>query len=71
MQIHHQSFCSCTALIGEDTMESLDIESKTYNTTTVTVDKTQNRWIFVFSVIIYPLAIIGVGVFVWVRRRHL
>lgn len=58
-------------MMGEDTMESLDIESKTYNTTTVTVDKTQNRWIFVFSVIIYPLAIIGVGVFVWVRRRHL
>ena len=58
-------------MMGEDTMESLDIEAKTYNTTSVTVDKTQNKWIFAFSVIIYPLAIVGVGVFVWLRRRHL
>ena len=58
-------------MMGEDTMESLDVESKTYNTTTITVDKVQNKWIFAFSVIIYPLAIIGVGVFVWMRRRHL
>ena len=52
-------------------MESLKVESKTYNTTTITVDKVQNKWIFAFSVIIYPLVIIGVGVFVWMRRRHL
>lgn len=58
-------------MMGENTMESLDIETKTYNTTTVTVDKTQSKWLFAFSVIIYPLAIIGVGVFIWIRRRHL
>lgn len=58
-------------MMGEDTMETIDIETKAYNTTTITVDNTQNRWIFVFSVILYPVAIIGVGVFVWVRRRHL
>lgn len=58
-------------MMGENAMESLKIEAKTYNTTTVTVDKTQSKWIFAFSVIIYPLAIIGIGVFVWVRRRHL
>lgn len=58
-------------MMGEDTMESLKVESKTYNTTTITVDKVQNKWIFAFSVIIYPLVIIGVGVFVWMRRRHL
>jgi len=58
-------------MMGEDTMEPLDIETKSYSTTAVMVDKTQSTWIFVFSVIIYPLAIIGVGVFVWIRRRHL
>lgn len=58
-------------MMGEDTMDSLDIESKTYNTTRITVDKVQNNWIFIFSVIIYPIIIIGAGIFVWIRRRHL
>ena len=62
---------SANWMMGEDTMEPLDIETKSYSTTAVMVDKTQSTWIFVFSVIIYPLAIIGVGVFVWIRRRHL
>ena len=58
-------------LIGEGTMEALDIEAKAYNTTMIKVEKSQSNLIFTFSVVIYPLVIIGIGVFVWVRRRHL
>ena len=64
-------FYSADWMLGENAMEPLDIEAKMYNQAAVMVDKTQSNWLFVFSVIIYPLAIIGVGVFIWVRRRHL
>ena len=58
-------------LVGEGTMESLDIEAKAYNTTMIKVEKSQSNLIFAFSVVIYPLVIIGIGVLVWVSRRHL
>ena len=58
-------------MMGDDTMESLEIETKPYSTTVLTVDNVKSKWIFAFSVIIYPLAIIAVGVVIWLRRRHL
>lgn len=64
-------FYSVNWMIGEEALGSLDIETRDYSTTYVLVDKTQSKWIFTFSVIIYPLIIIGFGVFVWARRRHL
>ena len=58
-------------MLGENTMESLSIEAKQYSTTVLTVDNTSSKWIFAFSVILYPLAIIAVGIVIWLRRRHL
>ena len=58
-------------MMGEDTMDSLEIETKDYVMTTITADNTQSKIIFAFAVIIYPLAIIAVGVVIWMRRRHL
>jgi len=58
-------------MLGEDTMESLNIETKQYSTTVLTVDSAKSKWIFAFSVIIYPVAIIAVGLVIWLKRRHL
>lgn len=58
-------------MLGEDTMEPLSVQSKAYTMTQLIVDNNQSKWIFVFSVLIYPLAIIAVGVVIWIRRRHL
>lgn len=59
-------------MIGEGAMESVKgVESRTDITDKVIVDVTQSRWLFVFCVIVYPFAIIGAGIFVWVKRRHL
>ncbi|MFR1517395.1 MAG: Gldg family protein [Clostridia bacterium] len=58
-------------MMGEDAMDSLNIETKQYSTTVLTVDNVKSKWIFAFSVVIYPLAIIAVGVVIWLRRRHL
>ncbi len=59
-------------LIGETAMDTVEgVEARVDITDKVVVDVTQSRWLFVFSVIIYPLVIIGVGIFVWMRRRHL
>lgn len=58
-------------MVGEDTMDPLNIKTKEYTMTQLVVDNNQSNWIFAFSVIIYPLAIIAVGVVIWIRRRHL
>ena len=58
-------------MMGEDTMESLNIETKQYSTTVLTVDSAKSKWIFAFSVILYPVAIIAVGLVIWLKRRHL
>lgn len=58
-------------MMGEDTMEPLEINAKEYVMTTLTTESRQSKVIFTFAVIIYPLAIIAVGVIIWLRRRHL
>ncbi len=59
-------------MLGSDTMDPVDVQAKVYNTTKVTAKTVgQIRWIFVFAVLIYPLVIIGVGIYIWIRRRHL
>lgn len=35
-------------MMGDDTMESLEIETKPYSTTVLTVDNVKSKWIFAF-----------------------
>lgn len=64
--------CSINWMAGESEMEEVEgVLSRSDTTDKVIVDVTQSRWLFVFIVVIYPLIIIGIGVFVWVKRRHL
>ena len=58
-------------MLGENTMDSLNIQAKEYTTTVLSVDAAKSKWIAIFSIVIYPVIIIAVGVVVWLRRRHL
>lgn len=47
------------------------IEAKVYDATTVSLDKGQSNMLAVVSMAVIPALIIGGGVVVWLRRRHL
>lgn len=47
------------------------IEAKIYDTTTIAMDKEKSNTLAIVSMVVIPALIIGVGVVVWMRRRHL
>ena len=47
------------------------IEAKIYDTTTIVLDKEKSNTLAVVSMVVIPALIIGAGVVVWMRRRHL
>ena len=53
--------------------EGSAIQIKTYDaaSTRVAVDKGQSNMLAVVSMLVIPVIIIGIGIVVWVRRRHL
>jgi ABC-type uncharacterized transport system involved in gliding motility auxiliary subunit len=56
--------------ITEDS-EAVVIDAINYESTTLTILGSQMTAIFWVTVIIIPLAILILGVVVWIRRRHL
>jgi len=54
---------------GETEADSISV--KTYNTDKISVTKDQAQKIGWFSILIYPVAILAVGIVVWVRRKNL
>lgn len=46
------------------------IAAKSLSTPLFDMNEGQVRWLFAAFVIVVPLVVIGVGVFVWLRRRH-
>lgn len=54
---------------GENEGNLIDI--KTYDTAVVTVEEGQSRLLAIVAMVVIPVLIIGIGVVVWFRRRHL
>ncbi len=50
---------------------SEEVETKTFDTSTVVTTTSQQKQLFVFSVVIFPLLILLTGGVIWFRRRHL
>lgn len=64
--------CGINWMAGESEMEEIDgVITKTDSTDKIMVDVNQSRWLFVLCVIVFPAIIIGIGIIVWIRRRHL
>lgn len=47
------------------------IQAKTYDATMIVMDKGQSNMLAIVSMLVVPVLLIGCGVVVWLRRRHL
>ncbi|MFA6309357.1 MAG: GldG family protein [Clostridia bacterium] len=54
-----------------DQTDSVVIDSKSYLPTALTISDAQVQLIGILTVLVFPLLILGTGLFVWLRRRHL
>jgi hypothetical protein len=54
-----------------DRTNNVVIDSKSYLPTALTISDAQVQLIGILTVLVFPLLILGAGLFVWLRRRHL
>ena len=55
----------------QDRADDVTIRPKTFDTRYISITQTQANIVAICVVIVFPLLIFGVGMFVWIRRRHL
>lgn len=55
----------------QDKKDDITIAPKTYDYRVLNITQTQANIAAIFVVIVLPIMILGVGTFVWLRRRHL
>ncbi|HEX3029276.1 MAG TPA: GldG family protein, partial [Clostridia bacterium] len=55
----------------QDNKDSVDISPKVNQQSSMILTSSQSRFITWSTVVIIPVLILGIGIFVWLRRRHL
>ena len=53
------------------TLSGISVEAKSLETPRIIMSTAAQRWMSLLSVVVLPLIIFGIGIYVWLKRRHL